>query len=144
MFHISSNGPFLKHFNHTFVNTDIINIVITDINNRFTWCRTIRVEKILIIKFNNRICNIKLVNAVLPTFSDGFNHCRTIWRWYPVRGLVYGWWRKSIMNESEKISVNLSFNIKLVSRNVDRIIVPSIILGDNRIFINPSKNGKPY
>ena len=48
------------------------------------------------------------------------------------------------MNESEKTSVNLPFNIRLVRRNVDRIIVPSIRLGDNRVFINPSENDKPY
>ena len=32
------------------------------------------------------------------------------------------------MNESEKTSVHLPFNIRLVRRNVDRIIVPSIRL----------------
>lgn len=48
------------------------------------------------------------------------------------------------MNESEKTSVHLPFNIRLVRRNVDRIIAPSIILGDNRIFINPSKSDEPY
>ncbi|WP_040807072.1 MULTISPECIES: hypothetical protein [Staphylococcus] len=41
------------------------------------------------------------------------------------------------MNESEKTSVHLPFNIKLVRRSVDRVIVPSIRLGDDRIFINP-------
>ena len=90
MFHISSNGPCLKHFNHTFVNTDIINIVITDIKVDSLGVGQLELKKILIIKFNNIACNIKLVNAVLPTFSAGFNYCRTIWRWYPVRGLVYG------------------------------------------------------
>ncbi|MBU5630382.1 hypothetical protein ACRS32_05725 [Staphylococcus epidermidis] len=48
------------------------------------------------------------------------------------------------MNESEKTSVHLPFNIRLVRRNVDRIIVPSIRLGDDRIFINPCENDKPY
>lgn len=48
------------------------------------------------------------------------------------------------MNESEKTSVHLPFNIRLVRRNVDRIIVPSIRLGDNRVFINPSENDKLY
>ena len=144
MRHIFSNGPCLKYFNHTFVNTDIINIVITDIKIDWLGVGQLESKNILIIKISNRICNIKLVNAVLLTFSAGFNHCRTLWRWYPVRGLVYGWWSKSIMNESEKTSVNLPFNIRLVRRNVDRIIVPSIRLGDNRIFINTSKSDEPY
>ena len=49
------------------------------------------------------------------------------------------------MNESEKTSVNLLFKIKIrQKRNVDRIIMPSIRLGDNRIFINPSKRDEPY
>ena len=78
MFHISSNGPFLKHFNHTFVNTDIINIVITDIKVDSLGVGQLELKKILIIKFNNIACNIKLVNAVLQTFSAGFNYCRTI------------------------------------------------------------------
>ena len=90
MRHIFSNGPCLKYFNHTFVNTDIINIVITDIKIDWLGVGQLELKNILIIKFNNIACNIKLVNAVLPTFSAGFNYCRTIWRWYPVRGLVYG------------------------------------------------------
>ena len=90
MRHIFSNGPCLKHFSHTFVNADIINIVITDIKVDSLGVGQLELKKILIIKFNNIACNIKLVNAVLPTFSAGFNYCRTIWRWYPVRGLVYG------------------------------------------------------
>ena len=90
MRHIFSNGPCVKYFNHTFVNTDIINIVITDIKIDWLGVGQLELKNILIIKFNNTICNIKLVNAVLPTFLAGFNHCRTIWRWYSVRGLVYG------------------------------------------------------
>ncbi|WHI63838.1 hypothetical protein [Staphylococcus epidermidis] len=54
------------------------------------------------------------------------------------------WMMKQKYHESEKTSVNLPFNIRLVRRNVDRIIVPSIKLGDNRIFINPSKSDEPY
>ena len=78
MRHIFSNGPCLKHFSHTFVNADIINIVITDIKIDLLGVGQLELKKILIIKFNNITCNIKLVNAVLPTFLAGFNHCRTI------------------------------------------------------------------
>ena len=54
------------------------------------------------------------------------------------------WMMKQKYHESEKTSVNLPFNIRLVRRNVDRIIVPSIRLGGNRIFINPSKSDELY
>ena len=49
MFHISSNGPCLKHFNYTFVNTDIINIVITAIKIDTLGVGQIELKKILII-----------------------------------------------------------------------------------------------
>ena len=46
MFHISSDGPFLKHFNHTF-----INIVITDIKVDSLGVGQLELKKILIIEF---------------------------------------------------------------------------------------------
>ncbi len=79
MFHISSNGPCLKYFNHTFVNTDIINIVITDIKIDSLGCRTIRIEK----DSNNRICNIKSVNAVL-TIVEPFDDYILLEDWFIV------------------------------------------------------------
>lgn len=51
MFHISSNGPCLKYFNHTFVNTDIINIVITDIKIDWLGVGQLELKNILIIEF---------------------------------------------------------------------------------------------
>ena len=51
MFHISSNGPCLKHLNHTFVNTDIINIVITDIKIDWLGVGQLELKNILIIEF---------------------------------------------------------------------------------------------
>lgn len=48
------------------------------------------------------------------------------------------------MHESKRISVKLPFNLRLVRMGIDRKIVPSIRLGDDRIFINPGKYDKPY
>ena len=51
MRHIFSNGPCLKYFNHTFVNTDIINIIITDIKIDSLGVGQLELKKILIIEF---------------------------------------------------------------------------------------------
>lgn len=39
------------------------------------------------------------------------------------------------LNAAEKVGIILSFNLMLVKNSVDRRIVPSVKLNDNRIFI---------
>ncbi|WP_270671264.1 hypothetical protein [Staphylococcus hominis] len=48
-------------------------------------------------------------------------------------------WNK--LNAAERVGIILSFNLMLVKNGVDRRIVPSVKLNDNRIFINI---GVPY
>lgn len=40
------------------------------------------------------------------------------------------------LNAAERVGIILSFNLMLVKNDVDRRIVPSIKLNDDRIFIN--------
>lgn len=40
------------------------------------------------------------------------------------------------LNSAERVGIILSFNLMLVKNDVDRRIVPSIKLDDERIFIN--------
>lgn len=40
------------------------------------------------------------------------------------------------LNAAERVGVILSFNLMLVKSGVDRRIVPSVKLNDDRIFIN--------
>ncbi|OFS42275.1 hypothetical protein HMPREF2881_04575 [Staphylococcus sp. HMSC057A08] len=40
------------------------------------------------------------------------------------------------LNAAERLSIILSFNLMLVKNGVDRRIVPSVKLNDDRIFIN--------
>lgn len=40
------------------------------------------------------------------------------------------------LNAAERVGIILSFNLMLVKNGVDRRIVPSVKLGDDRIFIN--------
>lgn len=40
------------------------------------------------------------------------------------------------LNAAERVGIILSFNLMLVKNGVDRRIVPSIKLNDDRIFIN--------
>ena len=43
------------------------------------------------------------------------------------------------LHDFQKASIILPFNLMLVRKNVDRRIVPSIKLNDNRIFIYPNR-----
>ncbi|BBD91055.1 hypothetical protein JMUB145_2510 [Staphylococcus caprae] len=43
------------------------------------------------------------------------------------------------LHDFQKVSIILPFNLMLVRKNVDRRIVPSIKLNDNRIFIYPNR-----
>lgn len=45
------------------------------------------------------------------------------------------------LNAAERVGIILSFNLMLVKNGVDRRIVPSMKLNDDRIFINI---GVPY
>ena len=40
------------------------------------------------------------------------------------------------LNAAERVGIILSFNLMLVKNSVDRRIVPSVKLNDDRIFIN--------
>ena len=40
------------------------------------------------------------------------------------------------LNAAERLSIILSFNLMLVKNGVDRRIVPSVKLNDDKIFIN--------
>lgn len=40
------------------------------------------------------------------------------------------------LNAAERVGIILSFNLMLVKNGVDRRIVPSVKLNDDRIFIN--------
>ena len=40
------------------------------------------------------------------------------------------------LNAAERVGIILSFNLMLVKKGVDRRIVPSVKLNDDRIFIN--------
>ncbi|MFW3611027.1 hypothetical protein ACN9U3_01475 [Staphylococcus caprae] len=43
------------------------------------------------------------------------------------------------LHDFQKASIILPFNLMLVRKNVDRRIVPSIKLNDNRIYIYPNR-----
>ena len=43
------------------------------------------------------------------------------------------------LNAAERVGIILSFNLMLVKNGVDRRIVPSVKLNDDRIFIYPNK-----
>ena len=43
------------------------------------------------------------------------------------------------LNAAERVGIILSFNLMLVKNGVDRRIVPSVKLNDDRIFIYPNR-----